>query len=145
MHSTVLRIGKSSLSDDSVARALHDNECVGRQCPALRDLGSTMVVLANHSWMENTVITFEIYERVYGEGRETIVREVQGTEVIILEGVLQIWDKSSSEEKARLVANVSLDRLITLTSSELVISWDGVDRRARIAPFWDGVDRRTSS
>lgn len=108
-------------------------------------LGSTMMVLANHSWMETTVITFEIYERVYGEGREKIVREVQGTEVIILDGVLQIWDKSHGEANARLVANVSLDRLITLTSSELVISWDGVDRRARVAPVWDGVDRRGTS
>ncbi|HEY5437873.1 MAG TPA: hypothetical protein VIJ99_03135 [Acidimicrobiales bacterium] len=91
------------------------------------------------------MIAFEIYERVYGEDRETNVREVQGTEVIIVEGVLQIWDRSSGEEKPRLVANVSLDRLITLTSSELVISWDGVDRRARVTPVWDGVDRRTSS
>ncbi len=90
------------------------------------------------------MITFEIYERVYGEGREKLVREVQGTEVIILDGVLQIWDRSSGEENSRLVANVSLDRLITLTSSELVITWDGVDRRAQLAPNWDGVDRRTS-
>jgi hypothetical protein len=95
--------------------------------------------------MENIVITFEIYERVFGEGRETNVRQVQGTEVVIVEGVLQIWDRSSGEEKSRLVANVSLDRLITLTSSELVISWDGVDRRTRVTPIWDGVDRRTSS
>jgi hypothetical protein len=103
------------------------------------------MVLTNHSWMETRVITFEIYERVYGEGRETIVREVEGTEVIILEGVLQIWDRSLGQEKSRLVANVSLDRLITLTSSELMITWDGVERRARVAPAWDGVDRRTSS
>jgi hypothetical protein len=95
--------------------------------------------------MEKSVITFEIYERVYGEGREKIVREVQGTEVVILDGVLQIWDRSLGEEKARLVANVSLERLITLTSSELVISWDGVDRRAQVAPAWDGIDRRSSS
>ena len=108
-------------------------------------LSSTMMVLANHSWMEKTVITFEIYERVYGEGREKIVREVQGTEVVILDGVLQIWDRSSGEKNSRLVANVSLERLITLSSSELVISWDGVDRRARVVPAWDGVDRRTSS
>ncbi len=89
------------------------------------------------------MITFEIYERVYGKGREKIVREVQGTDVMILDGVLQIWDRSSGEENARLVANVSLDRLLTLTSSELVSAWDGVDRRAHVIPVWNGVDRRT--
>jgi hypothetical protein len=91
------------------------------------------------------VITFEIEEKVYGELRKTLVREVQGTEVIISEGVLQIWNRSSDGEEPRLVANVALERLITLTSNELVITWDGVDRRARIAPAWDGVDRLAPS
>ena len=90
------------------------------------------------------MITFEIEEKIIGEPRRTLVREVQGTEVMISSGNLQIWDRSLGEQQSRLVANVALVRLVALRSSEIVIRWDGVDRRAHLAPLWDGVDRRQS-
>lgn len=90
------------------------------------------------------VITFEIEEKVFGEPRETLVREVEGTEVSISAGVLQIWERSSDAGQSRLVANVALERLVVLKSREVEVRWDGVERRVRLAFTWDGVDRRVS-
>ncbi|MGH9020626.1 MAG: hypothetical protein ACRDV0_06360 [Acidimicrobiales bacterium] len=90
------------------------------------------------------MITFEIEEKVFGKGRETLDREVQGTEVTISAGTLQIWDRSSGPDHPRLVANVALERLVALKSREVELTWDGVDRRIRMVYAWDGVERRAS-
>lgn len=89
--------------------------------------------------------TFEIEERLIGETRNTYIRVVQGTDVEIAIGKLQVWDASSPGEPHRLVASVALERLVAFKArGAAIINWDGVERRNRPKPQWDGVERRAS-
>lgn len=90
--------------------------------------------------------TFEIEERLIGETRNTHVRVVQGTDVEISVGKLQVWDGSSrTGEPHRLVASVALERLVSFKArGAAIINWDGVERRNRPKPAWDGIERRAS-
>jgi hypothetical protein len=90
--------------------------------------------------------TFEIEEKLIGETRNTHVRLVQGTDVEISVGKLQVWSSSSRPgEPHRLVASVALERLVSFKArGEAAINWDGVERRNRPIPIWDGVERRAS-
>jgi hypothetical protein len=90
--------------------------------------------------------TYEIEEKLIGETRNTHVRVVQGTDVEISVGKLQIWNSSStSGAPHRLVASVALERLVAFRArGEAVINWDGIERRNRPILIWDGVNRRAS-
>jgi hypothetical protein len=89
--------------------------------------------------------TYEIEERLIGETRNTHVRVVQGTDVEISVGKLQVWNSSKSGEPHRLVASVALERLVAFKArGTAVINWDGIERRNRPIPIWDGAERRAS-
>jgi hypothetical protein len=106
-----------------------------------------MEMAADHRWQGMAMQTYEIEERLIGETRNTHVRVVQGTDVEIAVGKLQVWDSSSVPrgEPHRLVASVALERLVSFKArGHAVINWDGVERRNRPIPIWDGVERRAS-
>jgi hypothetical protein len=89
--------------------------------------------------------TYEIEEKLIGEQRSTHTRVVQGTDVEITMGRLQVWDGSSpAPEQPRLVASVALARLVAFKIRAGKINWDGIERRNRPIPIWDGVNRRAS-
>jgi hypothetical protein len=89
--------------------------------------------------------TYEIEERLIGETRNTHTRVVQGTDVEISVGKLQVWNASHSGEPHKLVASVALERLVAFKArGESVINWDGIERRNRPIPIWDGAERRAS-
>jgi hypothetical protein len=90
--------------------------------------------------------TYEIEEKLIGETRNTHVRVVQGTDVEISVGKLQVWNSSSrSGEPHRLVASVALERLVAFRArGAAIINWDGIERRNRPIPIWDGAERRAS-
>jgi hypothetical protein len=90
--------------------------------------------------------TYEIEEKLIGETRTTHVRVVQGTDVEISVGKLQVWNSSPrSGEPHKLVASVALERLVAFRAKgEAIINWDGVERRNRPIPIWDGAERRAS-
>lgn len=89
--------------------------------------------------------TYEIEEKLIGQARTTHVRMVEGTDVEIAMGRLQVWITSQSDaQKARLVASVALERLVAFKIRSGVINWDGIERRNHPVLAWDGVDRRAS-
>jgi hypothetical protein len=89
--------------------------------------------------------TYEIEERLIGETRHTHVRVVQGTDVEIAVGKLQVWNSSQTGEPHRLVASVALERLVAFKArGAAIINWDGIERRNRPTPIWDGAERRAS-
>ena len=90
--------------------------------------------------------TYEIEEKLIGETRNTHVRVVQGPDVEISVGKLQVWSSSSRPgEPHRLVASVALERLVSFKArGQAVINWDGIERRNRPILIWDGVERRAS-
>lgn len=90
--------------------------------------------------------TYEIEEKLIGELRGNHRRSVDGTDVEIAMGRLQVWDSSSLDEgRPRLVAAVALERLVSFKVRGGVITWDGIERRNRPIPIWDGVERRRAS
>ena len=105
------------------------------------DIGGGRIVIRRGSMQ-----TFEIEERLIGETRNTHVRVVQGTDVEISVGKLQVWDASSrAGEPHRLIASVALERLVSFKArGAAIINWDGVERRNRPKPTWDGIERRAS-
>jgi hypothetical protein len=87
--------------------------------------------------------TYEIEEKIIGQPRKNLVRDVQGTDIRVFMGRLEVWNGRPGEERSRLVGVVALERLVGFKTRSAAAGWDGVDRRVRPVNQWNGVDRRT--
>ncbi len=86
-----------------------------------------------------------IEEKPIGPYSNSVLRVVEGSDVVVSKGMLQVWAASPSESgKQHLVISVALDRVLTFKSRSAAAHWDGIDRRARLDKVWDGIERRAS-